>query len=305
MEVRQLRYFVTLAEELHFGRAAQREHIVQSGLSQQIRRLERDIGVQLVARTTHDVRLTPAGGAFLTEAREILLRLDRAAVVARRTADEPDVLRIGVPDAGYDFTPSVIDALQRENPALEVRQCELGVPLQYDRLSRGRLDVGVGCATLAPPGIRTEALRSERVGVFVSDAHRFASASAVAVGDLAGESLLLADSELAPEYNTFVVGMCERAGFTATPHHGTVQSVAAAIRVVIRRDCVAVFPRSVWHGSPGVRWVPLCEPVAAYTWSLLWHGDNDTAQVNTFVALARAHATSCGWLRRVEQDREP
>jgi Bacterial regulatory helix-turn-helix protein, lysR family len=77
MELRQLRYFVTLAEELHFGRAAAREHIVQSGLSQQLQRLERHLGVRLLERTTHHVQLTPAGSAFLVEARQILTHLDR------------------------------------------------------------------------------------------------------------------------------------------------------------------------------------------------------------------------------------
>src|SRR5207247_11350464 len=86
VELRQLRYFVTLAEELHFGRAAAREHIVQSALSQQLQRLERELGVPLFERTTHHVRLTLAGNAFLVEARQILAHLDRAALAAQRAA---------------------------------------------------------------------------------------------------------------------------------------------------------------------------------------------------------------------------
>ena len=83
MELRQLRYFVTLAEELHFGRAAEREHIVQSALSQQVQRLERELGVRLLERSTHHVALTAAGVVFLVEARQILAQVDRAARAAR------------------------------------------------------------------------------------------------------------------------------------------------------------------------------------------------------------------------------
>ena len=86
MELRQLRYFVTLAEELHFGRAAAREHIVQSALSQQLQRLERELGVILLERTTHHVQLSAAGAVFLIDARQILAHVERAAVAAQRAA---------------------------------------------------------------------------------------------------------------------------------------------------------------------------------------------------------------------------
>ncbi|MBE1561945.1 LysR family transcriptional regulator [Nonomuraea africana] len=89
MELRQLRYFVTLAEELHFGRAAAREHIVQSALSQQVQRLERELGVRLLNRSTHHVELTPAGSAFLVEVRQILDHVGRAAHAARNAVAAP------------------------------------------------------------------------------------------------------------------------------------------------------------------------------------------------------------------------
>ena len=89
MELRQLRYFVTLAEELHFGRAAEREHIVQSALSQQVQRLERELGVRLLERSTHHVSLTAAGAVLLVEARQILAHVDRAAAVTRNERSAP------------------------------------------------------------------------------------------------------------------------------------------------------------------------------------------------------------------------
>ena len=102
MESRQLRYFITLAEELHFGRAAAREHIVQSALSQQLQRLERELDMLLLDRTTHHVELTPAGRAFLIEARQLLAQVDRAAAAAHRAASSAPVLRVGVVDASQE-----------------------------------------------------------------------------------------------------------------------------------------------------------------------------------------------------------
>ena len=128
MELRQLRYFVTLAEELHFGHAATREHIVQSALSQQLQRLERELGVRLLERTTHHVRLTQAGAAFLVEAREILAQVDRAATVARDAARATPSLRVGVVDASYDSMPQILRETQRRYPDLDIHQVEVSVP---------------------------------------------------------------------------------------------------------------------------------------------------------------------------------
>ena len=151
MELRQLRYFVTLAEELHFGRAAAREHIVQSALSQQLQRLERELGVRLLARSTHHVSLTAAGAAFLAEARQILAHTDRAAAVARSAAAASAPLRVGIIDASYDSMPQILHEVQARYPSLVIHQVEASVPEQYQQLADGRLDVGIGRAANAPP----------------------------------------------------------------------------------------------------------------------------------------------------------
>ena len=174
MELRQLRYFVTLAEELHFGRAAAREHIVQSALSQQLQRLERELGVLLLERTTHHVQLSPAGAAFLIEARQILAHVDRAAVAAQRAARSTPSLRVGIVDASYDSMPLILHEVQQRYPDLEIHQVEAGVPEQFQRLVDGRLDVGLGRASLAPPAVASELFRLDPLGVLVAEGHRFA-----------------------------------------------------------------------------------------------------------------------------------
>ena len=117
MELRQLRYFVTLAEELHFGRAAEREHIVQSALSQQVQRLERELGVRLLERSTHHVALTASGVVFLVEARQILAHVDRAAQVARSTAGASAPLRVAIIDSSYDSMPLICTRSRPATPA--------------------------------------------------------------------------------------------------------------------------------------------------------------------------------------------
>jgi DNA-binding transcriptional LysR family regulator len=119
MEHRQLRYFVTPVEELHFSRAAAREHIVQSPLSQQLQRLERKLGILLLDRTTHHVQLTPAGSST-------------------------PVLRVGVVDPNYDSMPQILRQKQEQYPELEIHQVEAGAPEQVRQLASGRLNVGIG-----------------------------------------------------------------------------------------------------------------------------------------------------------------
>ena len=211
MELRQLRYFVTLAEELHFGRAAEREHIVQSALSQQVQRLERELGVRLLERSTHHVGLTAAGSVFLVEARQILARVDRAAGVARSAVGAAATLRVGIIDSSYDSMPQILHEVQARYPGLIIHQVEAGVPEQYQQLADGRLDVGIGRAALAPPQVASLLFRLDPLGVLVPTGHRFADLDEVPVAVLAEEPLLLAEEARAPEFNQFTVEMCRAA----------------------------------------------------------------------------------------------
>ena len=220
MEFRQLRYFVTLAEELHFGRAAEREHIVQSALSQQVQRLERELGVRLLERSTHHVALTAAGAVFLVEARQILAHAERAAAAARGAVAAGAPLRVGIIDSSYDSMPQILHEVQARYPGLVIHQVEAGVPDQYQLLADGRLDVGVGRAALAPPQIASLLFRQDPLGVLVPDGHRFAGLEGVSVAVLATEPLLLAEDARAPEFNQFTVEMCRAAGFTPTVYRG-------------------------------------------------------------------------------------
>jgi DNA-binding transcriptional LysR family regulator len=296
MELRQLRYFVLLAEELHFGRAAAREHIVQSALSQQLQRLERELGVLLIERTTHHVQLSPAGAAFLIEARQILAHVDRAAVAAQRAARSTPSLRVGIVDASYDSMPLILHAIQQRFPDLEIHQVEAGVPEQFQRLMDGRLDVGLGRASLAPPTVASELFRLDALGVLVAEEHRFAALSAVPVASLAAEPLLLAEEERAPEFNQFVIELCRSVGFAPTPYRGTVESIRASLDLVVGQQCVLCAPSSCVSPPTGIVWKPLVAPPSRYPWSVLWRVGDSSQHVRALVRCARTLSQQLGWL---------
>ena len=296
VELRQLRYFVTLAEELHFGHAAAREHIVQSALSQQLQRLERELGAPLLERTTHHVRLTAAGSVFLLEARQILAHIDRAAMATQRAARAAPALRVGTVDASYDSMPKILRRVQDRLPNLEIHQVEAGVPEQYRLLLLGRLDIGIGRASLAPREVASELFRLDRLGVLVCEGHRFAPLPSVPVAALAEEPLLFAEEQRAPEFNQFVTELCRSVGFVPSVYRGTVESIRAAVDLVAQGRTALCAPASCVPTHPGVVWRPLVEPASRYPWSVLWRPDDHSRQVRAMVSCARELSRELGWL---------
>jgi DNA-binding transcriptional LysR family regulator len=301
MELRELRYFVTLAEELHFGRAAAREHIVQSALSQQLQRLERELGVVLLERTTHRVELTAAGQVFLVEARQVLAQADRAALAAQHAVSSAPVLRVGVVDASYDSMPQILWQVQVRYPQLEIHQVEAGVPAQYQLLMAGRLHVGLGRAALAPPQVASDLFRLDPLGVLLSQDHHLAGSSVVPVARLASVPLLFAEEQRAPEYNQFVIELCRSVGFVPTLYRGTVESIRAAVDLIAQGRCALCVPASCVAAFPGIEWRQLVAPVSHYPWSVLWRAGDDSEYVTALVASARTLSRKLGWLKPQRQ----
>ena len=182
MELRHLRYFVAVAEERHFGRAAERLHIAQPPLSQQIRRFEAELGEPLFYRTTRSVELAPAGEALLERAPAILAAVDAAVEDARRAArGEYGRLAIGFTGSStYAMLPSLAAAMRDELPGVVLDlQGEQLTPAQVARLLDGTLDLGL----LRPPvherELATEVLHSEPLLAVLPEAHPLANAEAV------------------------------------------------------------------------------------------------------------------------------
>jgi DNA-binding transcriptional LysR family regulator len=167
MELRQLQYFVTLAEELHFGRAAQRLHIVQPAVSQQLRRLEAELGTRLVDRSTRHVALTAAGQRFLPEARAVLAAAERA----RNAVSGPATLRLGTSTGLGERLPRLLAEFARRAPETIVELVRVPAPARLRQVADGTLDAALVRGTPIHPGVRLERLWADAIGVALPAAH--------------------------------------------------------------------------------------------------------------------------------------
>ena len=203
MDVRQLRYFVVLAEELHFGRAAVRLHIAQPALSQQIRSLESELGLRLLDRTSRGVVLTDAGTRLLSEARGVLGRFDEAVETMRRIKDGTlGVLRIGVfPGPLSELLPPALVELRRQLPEVDAETRSFATDEQLSALLDARLDLALLPALeplRVPPPLTAEIVLREPLGIAVPSALPIARKAELAADDLAQLPLVFMSRAASP-----------------------------------------------------------------------------------------------------------
>lgn len=244
MELRHLRYFRAVAEELHFGRAAERLHMAQPPLSQQIRQLERELGLDLLARSTRRVELTPAGEAYLRRTVAILDAVDDAGRQARRVADGSEGrLAIGcVGSATYSLLPRLVRALRDALPGVDVSvRGEMLAPAQIAAVLAGEIDL----ALLRPPveqrGVRTETLRRDRLIAALPDGHRLARRDDVEVADLRDEEFVAHAGHGRSMMHSLLDAVCADAGFVPRVRH-EVQETSTLVTLVAAGLGVAIVP---------------------------------------------------------------
>jgi len=222
MELRHLRYFISVAEELHFGRAAAQLGISQPPLSQQIRALEEELGVMLFERTSRRVELTDAGRLFLAEARRTLQQAEHATDVARRAAQgEIGELAIGFVTS-VPFVEAIASAFFRFReawPAIRLDLRELPLDEQIEALSERQLDIGFIRGydpPVLPPGLSATRLLEEEMVVAMRHDHPLAGKRDLEIADLAEESFVLYDRKLGAGFNDQLNRLCRKAGFEPT-----------------------------------------------------------------------------------------
>ncbi|GID97639.1 LysR family transcriptional regulator [Amorphoplanes digitatis] len=260
MEMRHLRYFVVLAEECHFGRAAKRLHMAQSPLSHQIRQLEDELGVALFQRTTRRVALTAAGERYLERVREVLRGVEVAGEEARRiAAGDTGHLAIGFTgSATYEMLPTLSRDLRNSFPGIELDlKGELLTPDQVAALLSGELDVGFLRPPVRDPGLDVHVLRSEPLIVALPVSHPLAHRRRVRLEDLDDEDFISYPSHGRSVVHDLVADACRRAGFTPRVVE-EVAETSTIISFVAAGLGVALVPASVANlRVTGARYRPL------------------------------------------------
>jgi DNA-binding transcriptional LysR family regulator len=261
MELRHLRYFVAVADELHFGRAAVRVHTSQPSLSQQIRDLERELKVDLFVRTKRHVELTPAGRRFLLEARGILAAAERAAGLARETArDEARKVVIGISsDTDWLFLGKVLRLFAEKVPFVEVLFQNLTPEAQIDALRAGRIDVGFVGLPLEAEGTVTETTGRVRLMVALPEKHPMARNGPLKLEELSKEAYMLWPRHLSPGSYDYVLAVFRRAGFgPPIAMEGGIPSTRTVLGMIAAGLTIAlVDPALQQMAAPGVVFRPL------------------------------------------------
>lgn len=269
MELRHLRYFLVLAEELHFGRAAQRLAISQPPLSVAIRQLEDQVGARLFERSSKAVRLTPAGQALCESARDVLARAQEAASQARDVAAGlAGRLHIGFVGAMlYRGLPQALCAFQAQHPVVRVRLAELNSHDQILELLHGRLDLGFIHTSRIPDELRYRLLLREPFVCCLPSGHALARRRTLSVSDLRAEPFVLFSREASPDYHQHILSICAAAGFQPEVRH-EVRHWLAVVSLVSQGLGVALVPEAMRRAAlRGAVFRPLeghIEPSEAY-----------------------------------------
>ena len=288
MKIRWLEYFVAVAEERHFGRAADRLGIAQPPLSRQIKQIEDDLGALLFNRGRSQVTLTQAGEKLLERAQEILSLLEEAKLEARRIGQgAKGRLRIGfVGSTTYGVIPNVLKSYRRHYPEVALGLFPMNNAGLRTALIRREIDIAIARPKLDDPEIVSRQLVREPMVVALPDTHRLADAGQSALRDLAQESLILYPDKPRPSFADHVLDLFRQDGMEPESRVFTMDVQTAISLVSVEVGC-AIVPASVGTAQrQGVRYVPISNPNATTAVSVNTRIDDQSVHVKHFVDIA-------------------
>jgi DNA-binding transcriptional LysR family regulator len=295
MELRQLRYFVAVAEELHFGRAARRVHVAQPALSKQVMNLERELGARLLDRRGRKVELTQAGRVLLERSRAILEGVEEAELAtARAGSGETGRLTVGFTGmALYGAAPRIVKAFGERYPGVDLVLREMSTGAMAEALLGRRVDVGF----LHPPvgeageALAVEGMTSEPLVVALPEGHELSGLSEVPLGRLAEERFVIVPRDEGPEIHDHIMGTCHASGLSPAVANRNAPSQTTALGLV----AAGVGASLVWEcmrnlRRPGVVYRPLAGEELRMQTALAWRRDDTSPVLREFVALAVEYA---------------
>jgi LysR family hydrogen peroxide-inducible transcriptional activator len=273
LKLKDLRYLVAVADERHFGRAAARCFVSQPTLSAQLKKLEQDLGVQLIERAPNNVTLTPAGQDIVTRARRILEASDEVVTLAHSHRDPlAGKLRVALlPTIGPYLLPRVAPALRRALPHLELRLYEYQTAPLLEKLQAGALDVGILALPVEAPGCEARELYDEPFTVALPERHALTAHKTLRVADLKGETLLLLEDGHCLRDQALEI--CSRVGtkdaqdFRATSLETLRHMVATGAGVTLLPQLAS---RGAWGNARGVAVRPFANPAPSRHVGALW-----------------------------------
>lgn len=291
LELRHLRYFVAVAEELHFGRAAQRLHMSQPPLSMQIRSLEETVGTPLFERSRRRVTLTKAGEVFLRDARQILARTGLAVGAARSASrGETGDLAIGfISTADYNVLPPLLRDFRQRAPGVRLSLREATTDIQLDALAGGSLDVGFVMAPVDVPELEYRPIHREPLVIALPERHPLAGEpGSVSLARFARTPFLLFPRAHGPGLHDDIVAFCRQAGFSPRVEQEAVQ-MQTIISLVSAELGVALIPASMQNlRRTGVVYRTLVEQGPLIESGLAWRRDDRLATLGVFLDVAFA-----------------
>ncbi len=290
IELRLLRYFAVVAEELHVGNAAARLYISQPALSQQIRALEEQVGLPLFVRHPRGMELTDAGKVLLEEARAVLGGSERLEATVEELRRGRDVsLRLGIPPGlAADLVPGLLVRLREREPdaAIEVR--ELTTPEQVAALTDGTLDVGLVREPIEGKGLARRTLLVEPLGASLPAGHPLAGGAGVSLRELAGELFVCFPRPWAPSLHDVLVDALRDLDITARFQDSA--QLSTTIGMVAAGHGLTLSARSWLDGVEGIVWLPLTDVRIEIRTAAAWRTSNRSPLLRTFIDLLPAAA---------------
>jgi len=290
MELRHLRYFITVAEELHFGRAAQRLHIAQPPLSQQIRQLEEELGVVLFHRTKRSVQLTDAGQVFLEEAKQVLIQAAQAVQAAQRASrGEIGQLVVSfVSSAAYNVLPKILQAFRARFPEVNLALHELTTDKQLQGLRDGWIDVGFLRPPIEDDTLSLATIFKESLIVALPEIHPLSRQPQVPLKALINEFFILFPRPLGPKLYDQIVGLCQQAGFSPNVVQEAIQ-MQTIVSLVAAEIGIALVPASVQNlQRRGVIYKAIQEATPKAEIAVIWRSNDLSSVLHQFLSVVRS-----------------